>query len=211
MKELKERLQNSWFKRLILIGECLLALAGAFAQTNTLQGNIGFDYGYLKDLNLSPLHYEEQGNTYALGYNWQEASTLNKFTFLLDYSNGLLRTDVSKDFTTGHIQGSFRIEQLRRFDLLDINTTDWAIGVWHYCHLNYLDWNQQNASSFLAKHRLDCPPSFNLQIQKQDHFSLQLHVPLGSLIAHSPYNKTDPELAFVNENAPHSASSGRYS
>ena len=98
MEWLKERLQNSWFKRLILVGECLLALAGAFAQSNTLQGTIGFDFGYLKDLNFSPLHYQEQGKTYTLGYNRQDASTLNQLTFLaynLIYRHFLFTLDLN--------------------------------------------------------------------------------------------------------------------
>lgn len=202
LEELKERLQNSWFKRLILIGECLLALAGAFAQSNTLQGTIGYDYGYLKDLNFSPLHYEEQGKTYTLGYNWQDASSLNQFSFLVDYGIGQLHTDASETFTTDYIRGNFSLGYLRRFNLAGVKVTDWAIGARYHFYLYYLDWNEQDAFSFFGNHSLDFSASFSHRIQNRHLFSTQLHVPLWSLIVRPPYNGTDPELEYNNENDP---------
>ena len=202
MEWLKERLQNSWFKRLILVGECLLALAGAFAQSNTLQGTIGFDFGYLKDLNFSPLHYQEQGKTYTLAYNRQDASTLNQFTFLADYGTGQLRTDASKAFTTDYIRGNFTIGYLRRLNLYDAKITDWAIGARYHFYLYYLDWNEQDAFSFFGNHSLDFSTSFSHQIHERHHVSIQLHVPLWSLIVRPPYNGTDPELEYNDEHAP---------
>ncbi len=202
MEELKERLQNSWFKRLILVGECLLALAGAFAQSNTLQGTIGFDHGYLKDLNFSPLHYQEQGKTYMLGYHWQDGSTLNQFTFQTDFGTGQLHTDASEHFTTDYIRGNFSVGYLRRFNLYDVKITDWAIGARYHFYLNYLDWNQQDAFSFFANHSLDFSLAYSHQLQERHEFSFQLHVPLWSLIVRPPYNGTDPELEYNNENDP---------
>ncbi len=207
MERLKERLLNSWFKRLILVGECLLALAGAFAQSNsegsnTMQGTIGYDYGYLKDLNFSPLHYQEQGKTYALGYRWQDASTLNEFNLSVDYGSGQLHTDAAKDFTTDYIRGNFSIGYLRKVKLYGVKITDWALGARYHFYLNYLDWNQQDAFSFFANHSFDFSTSFSHQLQGGHQFSFQLHVPLWSLIVRPPYNGTDPELEYNSESDP---------
>lgn len=138
MEELKDRLQNSWFKRLILIGECLLALAGVFAQSNTLQGTLGLDCGYLKDLNSTPLHYEEQGKTYTL---WQDASALNKFSSPLDDDKGQFHIDTPQGFTTDYIRGNCSISYLRTCDIDAAKISDRPVRARDHYDLKHLDWN----------------------------------------------------------------------
>src|SRR5262245_61281698 len=61
---------------------------------------IGPHFGYLRDLNFSPLNYREPGLLFSLAYNHTNKKENLLFTADVDYVPGKLKTDVSEYFTT---------------------------------------------------------------------------------------------------------------
>lgn len=200
-------LMDTWFKRWLLIGECLLALGSAYAQvdfrpSHSINASIAYDYGYLKDQNFSPLNYQEQGKTYSLTYQWKSARQLDQLSFRADYGTGILQTKASSVFTTDYIRGNLSISYLRKLFTSAGGTTQWSLGSRYHFYLNYMDWEEQSAFSFFANHSLDISTSFQHQVSALQQFSAQLHVPLWSLIVRPPYNGFDQELVYNNEQNP---------
>gem|GEM_PF-2501319 len=200
---------DNWFKRWLLIGECLLALGSAYGQadfkpTHSINGSIAFDYGYLKDLSFSPLNYQEQGKTYSIAYQWQNARRLDQFHFRTDYGKGNLQTKAADAFTTDYIRANLSLGYLRKFSVTPAHKTSWLMGARYHFYLNYLDWNEQDAFSFFAHHSLDLSIAMSHRFRAKHQLSAKLHVPIWSLIIRPPYNGTNEELE-VNSDSNHLA------
>ncbi len=178
MEELKERMLNSWFKRLVLIAECLLALAGAFAQSNTespntIQGTLGFTYGYMQDLASYSLQYQEQGKTDA----WWDTTTLNDFHCSLNYKGKHFPPHTALELIPAYLANA-NLGQLGEPHQSELQGTAWTTRNRHLFYHHDSDDHQSAASSFSINRHLDHSFSSRVQTQDRPRFSGRLQVPL---------------------------------
>jgi len=162
----------------------------------------GYNSGIFKDDNFSPLHYSTSGLLLGLSYQKLKNRNGNIFFATLDYNADAVKTEVSDEFGASTIQANLGIAYLKNISVVQSDKWKFAVGGRYNFFLQYLDYNEQSAISFLANHSIDGMGLVEYQLNSKSQISAQLSLPLLSLTVRPPYNGTDEELAYNNDNAP---------
>lgn len=197
-------------QKIIILTLCLLGTHTLFGQTtdplllprHELTLTIGLNQSWLKDSNFSPLNYKGQGVVYGLEYRLSDK--LNKGVFLvgLSFGTGKYSAAISDALDTEFILGDFILGYLRRTSEPTMRTPSFSFGGRYHFHINYLDWEEQDAFSFLGNHGFEFATSVDYPLNEQHHFQAQLSIPLLSYTVRPPYNGSDEELSDNNDNHP---------
>lgn len=161
---------------------------------------IGYNQGYLRDRNFSPLRYTEGGLYYGLRYEKQNRNS--RFIAQFMYSKGTIKTAVSPVFTTDYILGNLSLGYLRAIPSLSTETFQFLLGPQYSFYIYYLDWENQDAFSFMANHSLDITAQARYQLGAAHRLSAQLGLPAFNLLVRPPYNGNDEELGRNNDEDP---------
>lgn len=105
----------------LLIG----CIAMIFATTNSYgqQANfsnkalgitIGYNYGYFKDLNYSPLNYQQKGLAIAFDYTIPNRRNGDLLNFHLGFSPNTIETATAEYFTADYYNGTLQFDYLKK-------------------------------------------------------------------------------------------------
>jgi hypothetical protein len=166
------------------------------------KNNIGLSYGVnsglLKDLNFSPLHYNENGHLFSLQYLRHNPIRKNIFEVGIDFSSGKTKTDVSPFLTANYIYGKISASYYRKINASKNNKCNFYAGAGYATNLFYVEWDDNEAFSYLATHGLTLNCIANYSINKHGQIYSTISIPFLQLLARPPYNGRDD---FIIENA----------
>jgi len=162
----------------------------------------GYNFGIFKDLNYSPLQYSSNGLLYGLNYKKTNKQSGNIFLAQLDFNADTVQTPRSKELGANTIQANLGLGYLKNIKLSKSDKWNVAVGGKYNFFIQYLDYQDQAAYSFLANHSIDAMALVEYKLDAKQSISAQLSTPLVSLIVRPPYNGGNEELAYNNENHP---------
>ena len=169
---------------------------------NGISAQIGYNYGLLKDLKFSPLHYTDGGLIYKLDYNRE--TTKSRFSIKTNYSDGLTKTGSLDSITSQFITGAFRVKYLQKSARQLLDKFHLSFGGQYHFNIYYLTWGEgQDSFGFLANHSLDFSTQLNYQLNHRSRIQIGLDIPLFNLIVRPSYNIVDQELITNNAESVH--------
>ncbi|MEM6697439.1 MAG: hypothetical protein AAF806_27150 [Bacteroidota bacterium] len=197
-------------QKIIILTLCLLGTYALVGQTteqlllpkHELTLTIGLHQSWMKDSNFSPLNYKGKGTLYGLEYRLNDKANKGVFLAGLNFGTGKYSTDIADVLDTDFILGDFSLGYLRRTSKSTMRTPSFAFGGRYHFHINYLDWQEQEAFSFLANHGFEFATSVDYRLDEKQRFQAQLSLPLFSYTVRPPYNGSDEELVQNNDNNP---------
>jgi hypothetical protein len=182
---------------------------GAFSQNEKVKSSlskvyknqigiqVGYNQGYLKDLNFSPLNYKESGTLYALNYTHQKPKGI--FYVDLDFSLGKLKTRASKHFTSSMTLANLEISYVRKLTKKE-SKYFFHLGGQYSSYLQILDWNDYESFSFLAIHGIGVKGLLSYNINSKHKFNTSLFIPVFQDLVRPPYNGIDETIIENQDN-----------
>jgi hypothetical protein len=159
----------------------------------------GYMHGYLKDQNFSPLNYVENGILYNINYKKQKPNSKNIFTIGLDFSSSNLYTKASKYFTTSSVIANINLSLVSKIVTKSKKNICIYLGGQYNSYIQYLDWRDQAAFSYIAIHGFSIKGLAQFNIIKKHQIETSLSIPLIQVLARPPYNGLDENI-IKNEN-----------
>ena len=165
---------------------------------SSLNLTLGFNNGLLKDENFSPLNYSHSGLLYGIEY--LKVNNENKFATSVDYYNSILETDVSGNFEADLTIVNFKASY--QWSIKNINSKlKLHIGGELHASVNYINYNDKDAYSFLAAYSLNLKPSITYNFNNKNSINSSFSFPLIGFLVQPPYNGFDEQLED-NEDKP---------
>lgn len=168
---------------------------------HTIGLSYGVNSGLLKDLNYSPLHYKESGHLFSFQYLRHNPKRKNIFEIGIDFSSGKTKTDVSTFLTANYIYGKLNASYYRKINASKNNKWNFYAGAGYATNLFYVEWDDNEAFSYVATHGLVLNFKTNYSINKRNQVYSTISIPFLQLLARPPYNGRD-EFIIENENSP---------
>lgn len=166
---------------------------------NQIGIQIGYNQGYLKDLNFSALNYKEGGLLYSFNYTHQKPSGKNIFNVDIDYCSGKLKTKVSKDFTSEITVANLEFSYARKLTKKD-NELTFYLGGQYNSYLQILDWEDLESFSFLATHGIGPKGLLTYNVNSKHKFTTSLFIPVFQNLVRPPYNGIDETIIENQDN-----------
>jgi hypothetical protein len=180
----------------------LLFSAALKAQQKSSIGlSYGVNSGLLKDLNFSPLHYKETGHLFSLKYLRNNPKSKNIFEVDVDFSSGKTKTDASTFLTSNFIYGKINTSYYRKINASKNNQRNFYAGAGYATNLFYVEWDDNEAFSYVATHGLTLNLKTNYAINQRNQVYSSISIPFLQLLARPPYNGRD-EFIIENQNNP---------
>jgi len=178
----------------------LLPLSLQAQKINSIALSYGVNSGLLKDLNFSPLHYNENGRLFSLQYLRHTPVRKNIFEVGIDFNSGKEKPDVSTFLTANYIYGKINASYYRKINTSN-NKWNFYAGAGYATSLFYVEWDDNEAFSYFATHglTLNCKANYILHGRSQVYSTIS--IPFLQLLARPPYNGRD-EFIIENENSP---------
>jgi hypothetical protein len=161
---------------------------------NSLQFNIGINSGFLSDKNFSPLQYSEFGGLYSLQYERATKNLKNYFDTEVDFSSGKIKTPVSSFFTAKYISANLSITYWRKLKKSKYPKIDVFIGAQANVNVNYFNWNDLDAFSFLFTYSINAATKIQYQFRPKQQIVFGISIPVLLYLVRPPYNGFDDEL-----------------
>ncbi len=191
------------YKSIIVMIVCLIsnyisAQNKDISINNNLNITVGMNNGNLKDVNFSPLNYSHSGMVFGLEY--QKVSNKNKFSVSVDYYNSMLETEASTYFDS-----DLTIVNLKTSYLWNLNTNNNKLHLYlggeFHANVNYINYNDKDAYSFLAAYSLKLKSSITYNFNDKHRLNSSVGIPFITLLVQPPYNGFDEQLQ-ENEDQP---------
>jgi hypothetical protein len=170
-------------------------------QKSTIGLSYGVNSGLLKDLNFSPLHYQETGRLVSLQYLRNNPNRKNIFEMGIDFSSGKARADVSAFLTSNFIYGKINASYYRKINASKNDQWNFYAGAGYATNLFYVEWDDNEAFSYVATHGLTLNFKTNYAINQRNQVHSSISLPFLQLLARPPYNGRD-EFIIENQNNP---------
>lgn len=160
--------------------------------------SLGYSHGYFKDLNFSPLNYQDHGICLSIEYRHILANEALLHTSLqLGYD--VLVTEAFRGFNSNILTGTLNLSYLH--PLFSTDAVSVYAGPRLRSHNDFILLNGLSAFSFLFNHSLGAEVLVSWDINKQHRIESSLTVPLLSLHVRPPFSAFDKEIA-ANQNKP---------
>jgi len=166
---------------------------------NQIGFQIGYNQGYLKDLNFSALNYKENGLLYSLNYIHQKPNGKGIFNVDMDFSLGKLKTRASKDFTSAITMANLELSYVRKLTNKD-SKYSFYLGGQYNSYLQILDWNDYESFSFLATHGIGLKGLLSYNLNSKHKFTTSLFIPVFQDLVRPPYNGIDETIIEDQDN-----------
>lgn len=171
---------------------CSTGILHAQGRHHALQFSVGWNKNHLKDVNFSPLNYAQNGGIYALGYTRIGEEEKSIFDAHVNFLANDLTTSGYDHFTSSLLVGNFQVSYLRQVKTLGSMLL--YLGGGYQFNINYLDFNDQDAFSFLIVHGLHLKSSIVRPLGDKAKLTASIAIPIVNLLVRPPYNGIDEEL-----------------
>lgn len=158
---------------------------------------VGYNQGYVNDLNFSALNYHESGLCYSLDYIRQQRNGKGFLIVDADVSLGKLKNRASGFFTSNNTVANLEISYLHKIYLKNPKCETYLGGQLN-TYLQILDWNDYESFSFLATHGIGPKVLVSFKLNPNNRFQASLFLPLFQNLVRPPYNGID-ELIIENQ------------
>jgi hypothetical protein len=165
----------------------------SFKLRNEFNLSVGWSKSLLKDLNFSPLNYQQNGIIYSLDYSRIGRKCKSIFDVQLNFLSNDLKTSNIDHFTTNLIIGNFKVSYLKRINKIPF-PFKYYLGTEYQTNLNYLNYSDQEAFSYLIGHSLNLKTGLSFILSERSSFLGTLSIPLITLMIRPPYNGFNEEL-----------------
>lgn len=186
-------------KKYSIIGFFLLLGNLAFSQVDTIRSSkqhlgirFGYNHGYLKDLNFSPLNYTEGGLIYSLNYMHQSENTKSIFNAAMEFASLSLDSKASAYFESNLTLANIEIAYVRQ--VMRNKGISLYLGGQYSSYLHIVDWQYYESFSYLASHGLGMKGLFLYELSSTHRFSSSLFLPVFQFLARPPYNGLNEEI-----------------
>jgi hypothetical protein len=159
---------------------------------------IGFIKGYFKDLNFSPLNYEEGGTVFSLSYIRRKPDGQHMFIADVDFASGQMKPGTTEFFDAQHTIGNVELSYLWRLRQPKNKKLSFFLGPQYNSFIQYVDWNDQSGWTYLATHGLDIKGFARYKASSRKSFETSLSIPIVQVFVRPPYNGYD---LFIQENS----------
>lgn len=176
-----------------------LQLADYEGFKNKIGIQLGYNQGYLKDLNFSVLNYQEGGVMYSLQYSRQQPNGKSIFNVDGDFSLGKLKTSASDDLTSSITMSNLEISYVRLLSPKE-QTTRFYLGGQYNTYLQILDWNNLESFSFLVTHGVGVKGLLAYNFNPKHQFTTTLFIPIFQNLVRPPYNGIDETVLENQDN-----------
>ena len=157
----------------------------------------GFNQGFLKDQIFSNLNYTENGYLVDLQYSNYTPNRNNLIEANVNFSSGKLKTNNIDFFTSSYILANVNLVYLRKLPNHKSQYFSSYLGVNYKTRVQYLDWNNQTAFSFIATHGLSVQTNLFYNIKPKHSIESALSIPVFQVLVRPPYNGIDN---FITDN-----------
>lgn len=154
---------------------------------------VGYDYGYYKDLNFSPLNYKIKGVAFSLKYNSLSRNGNSIFSAAVNFAPINLHSKASQYFITSDIIGKVELSYLRKIKKSS-NKYALFLGGQYSSDVHFVDYEGLRAFSFLFAHTLDVKGVLQYQINENHFLKSSLSIPVFGNIVRPPFGGFDKEL-----------------
>jgi hypothetical protein len=163
---------------------------------NNITLDLGYNQGYVKDLNFSQLNYAQGGILMGLDYQKNSANGKNRIEGGLHASLGSLKTNASAYFTSEYILVALDAAFLRKISTVSNSKLSYFLGGQYKSNIQYFNW-RGDAVSFLATHGIAIKGLVAYQLSEKQALESSLTVPLFQILVRPSYNTIDN---FVDRN-----------
>jgi hypothetical protein len=187
---------------LFVIAFCVLLVHKAMGQDNerrnALALQMGFQNGYVKDLNFSPLNYRANGFAAKLDYTRYLGQKHMAF-FSVGYVGTTLSTDASESFDTDGYTPTVELGFARK--MIEGGKLDWWLGssVGTFASLAFYDGSE--SLTYSALHSFNLINQVQVPINDRFGFCTRVNLPLFGLLVRPPYTGWD-KFTIENEDSP---------
>jgi hypothetical protein len=176
---------------------------------NNITLDLGYNQGYVKDLNFSQLNYSQGGILIGLDYQKNSANGKNRIEGGLHGSLGNLKTDASDYFTSDYVLVALDAAFLRKIHQSTDSKLSYFLGGQYKSNIQYFDWRSQQTISFLATHGIAVKGLVLYQLSEKQALESSLAIPVFQSLVRPPYNAIDDFIAVNKDNFIKLATTGK--
>lgn len=165
---------------------------------NSLGIRVGYNQGYFKDLNFSPLNYTEAGMLFGLTYTKLSSKEKGVLNVDLEFSSSQLKTKKSSYLVSNSTLANLEISYLRRVS--SSKDLSFYIGGEYSSYVQIVDWQDFDSFSYLASHGIGVKGLLFYDLTPIHRFSTSLFIPVFQFLARPPYNGIDEEIIENQDN-----------
>lgn len=147
---------------------------------------LGGQYTVLKDYNFSRLHYKQHALVYGLGYEKRSKNGNRIFQIQGQFLTSTLEPNPTSIYQPDYRYGQLRIGLLKRL-LSKENPFQIYIGGVYQTQVDYINYNDQEAFSFLINHGIYLKGQAEYVIHPKGRIYTALSFPLLTLMVRPPY------------------------
>ncbi|WP_323756525.1 hypothetical protein [Roseivirga sp.] len=174
----------------------------AFAQEqeslpmNYLGIGVGYSFDRIKDVNFSPLQQHGSSLFYSIFYERHAENTLK---ISIKYSDTILKSGRSNRFKSSTYNPSVSVTYLK--NLSPEQSSNLYIGGTYELNILYMDWNGQDAFSYLSTNGLSVSAAISKQLTSEKNLESTISIPVIQFLSRPPYNGID-EYIIENQDDP---------
>jgi len=156
---------------------------------NSLSLQIGYENGYLKDLNFSPLNYNSTGLVVYLKYQ-RLLKNYNALFVNLDFSISNLKSGVSEFNDSRKYVPNLEIGYWKLLSAKN-QRRQFFIGAQYHSYLNMVFHDGKQAVTFFGLHGVDFLGKMSYRINDRHEFETGIALPVFGLLVRPPYTGWD--------------------
>jgi hypothetical protein len=201
-------------KNALIIIAFLISTTALFGQTentfnNNLSLDLGYNQGYMKDLNFSPLNYTQGGKLLGLNYQKNGANGKNRIEAGVHLSAGKLNTAASDYFKAIYILATFDASFLRKIHASDDAKLFYFVGGEYKSNIQYMAWKGSEAIGFVATHGIAIKGLVTYKLSEKQQLESSLTIPIVQNLVRPPYNTIDEFISANQDNFIKIATTGK--
>ncbi len=161
---------------------------------------VGYNYGYFKDLNYSPLNYKQGGLAIAFDYTFPNRRNGDLWNIHLGFAPNTIESVAAEHFTADYLIGDIRFDYLKKMKTKNARLSAYLGGQFN-SHHNFVNWDGLDSFTYLFGHNLAAKGQVKWQLKNKHSIQSSLAIPVVSWTVRPPYNgfnKTTEE----NESSP---------
>lgn len=164
---------------------------------NSIGLQLGYNAGYLKDVNFSALNYKEGGLLYSLKFEHHPPNEKEIIDAEFNFCLGTLKTKASDNLTSASTMANFEFSYLRK--LIQKRAAIY-LGAQYNSYLQILDWQGYESFSFLSTHGIGFKGLLSYPLSSKHKFTSSLFIPVFQNLVRPPYNGIDEKIIENQDN-----------
>lgn len=175
-----------------IIGLGLLFSISSYGQQTNLSNkalgiSVGYNYGYFKDLNFSPLNYQQKGLAIAFDYTMPNRRNGDLFNIHLGFTPNKMETTTAEYFTVDFYNGTIQLDYLKKLKFNKAKLTTYLGGQLN-TNNTFVFWEGTNSFTYNFAHSLGIKGQIDWQLNNGNGIQSSLAIPLVNWSVRPPYN-----------------------